>query len=102
MLSLRRLSRANRQRCEENSSSLDEWSPTDWATALAGKTGDVCNLIVKMRKGDKIDPNDVGREIADLVIYADLLSSRLGIDLEKAVVQKFNESSTRQGSEVLL
>jgi len=102
MLSLRRLSRANRQRCEENSSPLEDWTPTDWATALAGKTGDACTLIAKMRKGDKIDPNDIGRELADIVICADLLASRLGVDLEKAVVKKFNETSTRQGSEVLL
>ncbi|MEM6342302.1 MAG: hypothetical protein AAF927_00425 [Bacteroidota bacterium] len=102
MLSLRRLSRANRQRCEEKASPLEEWTPTDWAAALAGKTGDACNLIVKMRKGDKVDPNDIGRELADLVIYVDLMASRLGLDLEKAVVQKFNETSARQGSEVLL
>jgi len=102
MLSFRRLSRANRQRCEESYFPLEDWTPTDWATALAGETGEACNLIAKMRRGDKIDVNDIGRELADIVIYADLLASRLGLDLEKCLVQKFNETSARQGSEVLL
>ncbi|MFK7920659.1 MAG: hypothetical protein AB8H47_01820 [Bacteroidia bacterium] len=102
MLSFRRLSRANRQRCEENVFPLEDWTPTDWATVLAGKTGDACNLIARMRRGDKVDVKDVGRELADIVIYADLLASRLGLDLEKCLVQKFNETSARKGSEVLL
>lgn len=102
MLSFRRLSRANRQRCEENQLPEEDWTPSDWATILAGQTGDACNLIAKMRRGDKVDVNDIGRELADIVICADLLASRLGLDIEKCLVQKFNETSARQGSEVLL
>jgi hypothetical protein len=70
---------------------------TDWACALAGETGEACNLIKKLRRGDAIDTEDIGKELADVVIYADLLAARLGIDLGEAVVQKFNEVSDRYG-----
>ncbi|MEL7340226.1 MAG: MazG-like family protein [Bacteroidota bacterium] len=102
MLSFRRLSRANRQRCEESYFPLEDWTPSDYATALAGETGEACNLIAKMKRGVNIDHEDIGRELADVVIYADLLASRLGLNLEKCIIQKFNETSARKGSEVLL
>lgn len=102
MLTFRKLSRANLTRCEESFHPLEDWSPTDWATALAGECGEACNLIKKMRRGDAVDVADIGRELADIVIYADLLAARLGLNLEKCLEQKFNEVSDRLGSEVRL
>src|SRR5438132_10255212 len=76
------LKKKNRERCEEVFHFIDSWSPTDWACALAGEVGEACNLIKKMRRGDpKITRIDVGEELADVVIYADLLAQRLGLDL---------------------
>lgn len=69
---------------------LMDWSPTDWATSLAGEVGEACNFIKKMRRGDPVPVEDVAKELADVVIYADLLAARLGIDLGAAVVAKFN------------
>lgn len=47
------------------------------------------NLIIKLRK-----------ELADVVLYTDLLSSAFDIDLESAVVEKFNEKSRRKKSDI--
>ena len=102
MLSFRRLSRANHQRCEESYFPLEDWTPSDWATAMAGEVGEACNLIKKKRMGQNIELEDIGRELADVVIYVDLLASRLGLNLEDCVVKKFNETSARQGSDVQL
>lgn len=79
-----------------------DWTLADWSNAIAGETGEMCNLIKKIRRGDDIDPADVGKELADIVIYADILASLLGLNLSDCVVQKFNEVSERVGSEVKL
>ena len=73
----------------------EEWSLADWSNALAGETGELCNLIKKMRRGDQIDLKEVGKELADIVIYADLLASKLGLNLGDCVREKFNEVSDR-------
>jgi NTP pyrophosphatase (non-canonical NTP hydrolase) len=113
-LNFARLRDRNVSRCEEVFHKLDDWSPTDWATAMAGECGEACNLIKKLRRLDGADKNldsdqqrgefilDTAKELADLVIYADLLAARLGIDLGEAVVQKFNEVSAKRNSTNLL
>lgn len=97
-----RLRSANVQRCEDVFHQLDSWSPTDWACAAAGEMGEACNLIKKLRRGEDISLTDVGYELADTVIYLDLLAARLGINLGEAVREKFNIVSDRRGSEVRL
>lgn len=108
----------NAERCETSYHPIDAWSPTDWACALAGEVGEACNLIKKLRRITTSNPatvelvqggletgaliSAVAAELADAVIYADLLADRLGIDLGEAVRRKFNETSRRIGSEVLL
>jgi NTP pyrophosphatase (non-canonical NTP hydrolase) len=114
------LRKANVERCEQSFHPVNEWSPSDWANAMAGEVGEVCNLVKKLRRlgatpesiphadspsGQLILSRarvDIGRELADVVIYADLLAARLGISLEGAVTQKFNEVSDRVGSKVLI
>lgn len=92
----------NVTRCERVFHKLDDWSPTDWATAMAGECGEACNLIKKLRRGEVVKVRAIADELADLVIYADLLAARLNIDLGKAVAQKFNEVSAKRGSELYL
>lgn len=75
-----------------------KWTLTDWACAMAGETGEACNLIKKLRRGEKIPPRNVGKELADIVIYADLLADKLGLSLAECVQQKFNEVSKRVNS----
>ncbi len=105
---------ANVRRCEEVFHAINDWSPTDWATAMAGECGEACNEVKKLRRLDGADAKDdtpyerqrlrrcIAEEIADLVIYADLLAARLGIDLAQAIVRKFNEVSDKRNSTVYL
>ncbi len=44
----------------------------------------------------------LGHELADVVIYLDLLAARLDIDLGAAVIEKFNMTSEKVGSKETL
>lgn len=113
-LTFEQLRVANVARCEDVFHGLNRWSLTDWATAMAGECGEACNEIKKMRRLDDADvalDNEAERlrlrfniatELADLVIYADLLAARLGVDLGLAIVSKFNAVSAKRGSGVML
>lgn len=88
----------NAARCVEAfGHGVDGWSETDWACAVAGEVGELCNLIKKRRRGDDIQPSAIGDEVADVVIYLDLLCTKLGLDLTTVVASKFNEVSRRKG-----
>lgn len=102
----------NRARCEASYHRLDEWSATDWACALGGECGEALNLVKKIRRlCDGADKpynqgveyvslvKAVGEELADVVIYADLLASRLGLCLGDCVAEKFNSTSVKVGSD---
>jgi len=111
MLDFDRLREINAARCEESYHAIDEWSPTDWGCALGGECGEALNLIKKLRRltgctkdctVDLIQSYDakelisnIGRELADIVIYADLLAQCLGLNLGDCVVEKFNETSKK-------
>lgn len=89
---------------------VNAWTPAEWACAMAGECGEACNAVKKrLRFADGIgSPNDpqseeealekIAAELADTVIYADLLAARLGIDLGEAIKQKFNKVSIERGS----
>lgn len=97
------LSRANRRRTAEAFQvPVEDWSPSDWAAALAGEVGEACNLITKRRRGTPVPVDEIADELADAIVYADLLCQRLGIDLGEAVRQKFNSVSRRIGSAIEL
>ncbi|MEM1099737.1 MAG: hypothetical protein AAGH92_13240 [Planctomycetota bacterium] len=89
---------ANVARCLSVYHPVKEWSPTDWATAVAGEVGEACTLIKKRRRGEGISKTAIADELADAVIYLDLLAEALDIDLGGAVVRKFNVVSDRVGS----
>lgn len=103
-LTFQKFSRINRKRCElDFIHKLDSWSPAEWSNAMAGECGEACNLTKKLLRGDDgIEINDIAKELADVVTYADLVAARLGIDLEKAVIDKFNEVSDRRNSKFKL
>lgn len=82
---------------------INEWSPAEWACALAGEVGELCNKIKKQFRdgqgkplGD-VDKKAIEDEIADVFCYLDLLAARYGVDLESVVIRKFNEVSRRRG-----
>lgn len=109
-LTFAELAAANASRCAIwHPGGLDEWSVADWAVAMAGEAGEVCNAVKKLRRveGDTVGANGpttreaaieaIAQEIADTAIYLDLLAQRIGIRLEDCVVAKFNKVSEREG-----
>lgn len=82
-----------------------DWSVSDWVECVTGELGEFANLHKKFRRGDisQEEFDKEGRkEIADIQIYLDILAYRLDIKLEDAVVEKFNETSDKVGSNIIL
>lgn len=77
-----------------------------FGTAIAGEVGEACNIIKKIERGDFTDSEltqafvDLGKELADVVTYADIIASKIGRNLGTCVRDKFNEVSDRVGSDV--
>lgn len=86
---------------------LESWSLSDWACAMAGEAGEVCNVVKKMNRardgiqGKKDDPEAfptaLKHEIGDTLLYLDLLAQRAGFSLEECVRDTFNRVSEREG-----
>jgi NTP pyrophosphatase (non-canonical NTP hydrolase) len=102
----------NKKRCELCFHKIEEWSLTDWACALAGEVGELCNFIKKMRRLEKGKTKgkksyeelrqEAKKEIGDAFAYLDLLSQCMGLCLEDCVRDKFNEVSDRYGVKIKL
>lgn len=101
----------------------DPWSLADWANAMQGESGEAGNIVKKLRRieagmwDSQLYPGDstaklamlpsqeahlrliekLADEIADTILYADLLAAKAGIDLTAAVRRKFNRVSEAQG-----
>jgi NTP pyrophosphatase (non-canonical NTP hydrolase) len=104
-LTFKRLHKTNLKRNRKVFHNLGDWSLAEWSNAMAGECGEACNITKKIRRGDKSlkkNKKELAKEIADVVVYADLLSTAAGIDLEKAVIEKFNEVSDRRGCHIKL
>lgn len=97
------------KKCDTRSNDIwdtSEWTLNDWLCAMAGEAGEACNwgkklLRDKHRDKDKLRA-EVGKELADVVMYACRTASHLGLDLEKLIVDKFNEVSDKKGSKIKL
>lgn len=70
--------------------------------ALAGEVGELCNLIKKLKRGENVPKEELAKEIADVQIYLDLLAARLGVELDNATIEKFNQVSVKRGSTVFI
>lgn len=68
--------------------------------ALAGEVGELCNLIKKQYRDGVNKRSEIADEIADVLIYLDLLAARYDIDIAKATTSKFNHVSDRLGLNV--
>lgn len=109
---LAKLRKLSVERCEEHFFPLDAWSVLEWAGAAAGEAGETANVAKKMHRADtvsfvqgksykKADMDhlraSLADEIADTIIYLDLLAASQGIDLEEAIRSKFNQVSKKHG-----
>lgn len=96
----------NVKRCNRwHPKGIYSWSASDWTVALAGEVGELASLVkMSNRERDGLPGNkfnlslkDFCDEIADVLLYLDLLAASMGIDLGAAVASKFNETSERVG-----
>lgn len=105
----------NRRRCEGAKGfnhPLSGWSLSDWMTATMGELGEAANIAKKLNRvrdgipGNKETPDALKKaladELADAFIYLDLCAQSQGIDLEDAVISKFNRTSKRIGYDDIL
>lgn len=97
-----------------------DWSPAQWLQAVVGELGEFANIRKKFERGDLTREQyetEARKELADVTIYLDILAKRCldgvfcgrvtevhptGVDLGRAVIDKFNEVSERVGSTVRL
>jgi len=109
-LTFDRLREINAQRCLRwHPGGIDEWSVSDWGVAMAGEAGEVCDAIKKLRRIETGAKNlsdiktteqaleAIGIELADTVLYCDLLAQRLRIKLSVYIQRKFNSVSEKYG-----
>lgn len=92
----------------------EEWDPESKITLsyrgneLAGEVGEACNIIKKVErenlglKGSRATMEELSDELADVIICCDLVSLHLNIDLDEAVVRKFNATSAKYGLTTML
>ena len=103
------LREVNVSRCRRwHPSGSTPWSAADWSNALCGEVGELANVIKKIRRHETGARNEgdpsveelrkmAEAELADVVIYADLLADFLGVDLGQAIQEKFNKTSAKYG-----
>lgn len=78
------------------------------AVELSGEVGELCNAIKKWERlrlgmpGGLYDAENIADELADVLISVNLLAIKCEVDLEKAVIQKFNKTSRKHGFTVFL
>jgi len=97
-----------------NSNRQDEWEAgTEFSlvylgNAIAGECGEACNIIKKLERqrlgarGRTASNEELAQELADVIIYADLIARKIGVDLGEAVRTKFNLTSEEYGLGVKL
>jgi NTP pyrophosphatase (non-canonical NTP hydrolase) len=93
---LKQLKRLNEERCPYFGNKVEEWSETDWGCAIGGESGELQNWLIKRRRGDNVDLKEVAHEMADIVIYVDMLATKMNIDLEETIKEKWNIVSERR------
>ena len=94
---------------DANATRQNEWDPSDAITPsyrgneLAGEVGEACNVIKKLERerlglrGTRSNRSALAEELADIVICVDLICMKYGINLDFAVIQKFNATSEKYG-----
>lgn len=94
---------------QANEARQREWDPSDAITLayrgneLAGEVGELCNVIKKLERerigirGSRTDLTALLEEMADVMICLDLIAMQAGINLDAAVILKFNATSEKYG-----
>ena len=93
----------NAQRCVEAFGHTNEnWPPQNWALAIAGEAGELCNLVKKVLRGDftwEDARQEILYELADVITYCDLMMTSLDASTAIELHRKFTMVSLRVGWE---
>lgn len=112
-LTLARLREANSNRQDQWDHAQHKLSLSYFGNAFAGEIGEVlevvldmvrsgtiaCNTIKKIDRetlglrGSRATTEQLADELADVIIYMDLLAQKAGINLDEAVIRVFNRKS---------
>jgi NTP pyrophosphatase (non-canonical NTP hydrolase) len=104
-LTFKKFQKINAKRSQEiyPDNKFDEYF---YGLALAGEVGEACNILKKIKRGSKkLDEKtleELRHELGDIATYLALLADRLGVQLDKAIVEKFNLVSNKYNSKVKL
>jgi NTP pyrophosphatase (non-canonical NTP hydrolase) len=97
--------RDNKGRICHSEKDGSDWSPAQWLQAVVGELGEYANLRKKVERGD-FTPEEakpmLADELADVVIYLDILAEQLGVDLGAAVMHKWNKTSQKVGARMYI
>lgn len=96
---------ANKLRCQSAFDTCKGWTMTEWSLAIAGETGELCNIVKKCIRGDfaiEEKKEDILKELADIITYCDLAVSYLNAATDNILIEKFNEVSKRINSNITL
>jgi NTP pyrophosphatase (non-canonical NTP hydrolase) len=97
-----------------NAARQAEWDPEGKITPefrgleLAGEVGELCNILKKLvrerlgLRGSRTTKEKLAEELADVVMCTDLVAADFGIDLDKAVREKFNKTSEALGLSIFM
>jgi NTP pyrophosphatase (non-canonical NTP hydrolase) len=92
----------------------EEWCPDQKpdlsfrGTEMAGEVGEACNVVKKLERerhgwrGSRATKEQLAEELSDVVHCAVLTAITAGIDIESAVIAKFNSTSEKNGLATLL
>lgn len=94
LISFDELRRKNIERCPHYGYPVEERTPIEWLDRLYDEVLELSHAVESHNK------QDIGKEIADVVTFCDLLATRYGFNLGDLVLDKFNEISQRVGSDV--
>ena len=113
MIDVRTLQATSEQRSNRwHKTGIQDWSPLEWAAAMAGEAGEACNAAKKLRRleGDIANLDKrlalgeadeyrrlIAEEAGDTIMYAVLLISRVGHDAEDIIRYVFNTKSQEYG-----
>ena len=64
--------------------------------AMSGECGELLNKLKKIKRGDfPLNKEDLAEEVTDVLTYAFLMLSELGVDVEKIIMQKYEKVNQR-------
>ena len=86
----------------ERNKNNDPGNIYDWEfhlIGMSGECGELLNKLKKIKRGDfQLNKEEMAEEVADVITYALLLLSELGVDPEQTILSKFEKVNQRLAS----